>query len=118
MALKTNEFLHFAVLTGCLRISKESIFTGLNNFSGYSVADAFCSKYFGFTDEEVRELLSAYGMSGRYGEVREWYDGCRFGKCRIYCPWDVLNYVKDHVADDIEAPKMYWINTSENAIVR
>lgn len=118
MALKTNEFLHFAVLTGCLRISKESIFTGLNNFSVYSVADAFCSKYFGFTDEEVRELLSAYGMRERYEEVREWYDGHRFGKDKIYCPWDVLNYVKDHVADDKEVPKMYWINTSENAIVR
>ena len=116
--LKTNENLYFAVLTGCMRVSKESIFTGFNNFTVHSISDAAYDEYFGFTDLEVRRLLHDYGMSEKYDEVREWYDGYRFGKENIYCPWDVLSYVKDHLSDTDAEPKLYWANSSGNSIVR
>lgn len=95
-ALKTNEFLQFAVLTGCLRISKESIFTGFNNFKVMSITDSRFDEQFGFTDEEVRKLLSDYGMDSHFDEVKEWYDGYHFGRADVYCPWDVINHA-DHL---------------------
>lgn len=117
-ALKTNEFLQFAVLTGCLRISKESIFTGLNNFKVMSITDSRFDEQFGFTDEEVRKLLSDYGMDSHFDEVKEWYDGYHFGRAYVYCPWDVINHV-DHLRDDSDAkPQTYWINSSGNSLVR
>lgn len=117
-ALKTNEFLQFAVLTGCLRISKESIFTGLNNFKVMSITDTRFDEQFGFTDTEVKKLLSDYGMDSHFDEVKEWYDGYHFGKADVYCPWDVINHV-DHLRDDSEAkPQTYWINSSGNSLVR
>ena len=118
MALKTNESLLFAVLTGCLRVSKESIFTGLNNFKVHAISDVRYDEYFGFTDEEVRMLLADYGLEEKYGEVREWYDGYRFGQQEVYCPWDVLNYVSDHLADRSAEPALYWANSSGNVTVR
>lgn len=117
-ALKTNDNLEFAVLTGCLRISKESIFTGLNNFKICTIADTAYAEYFGFTNSEVMEMLEYYGMGSLYGTVKEWYDGYRFGKTDVYCPWDVINYISEHL-EDREAPaKMYWINTRGNSIVK
>lgn len=117
-ALKTNEFLQFAVLTGCLRISKESIFTGLNNFKVMSITDSRFDEQFGFTDSEVKKLLSDYGMDLHFDEVKEWYDGYHFGKADVYCPWDVINHV-DHLRDDSDAkPQTYWINSSGNSLVR
>lgn len=117
-ALKTNEFLQFAVLTGCLRISKESIFTGLNNFKVMSITDSRFDEQFGFTDEEVKKLLSDYGMDSHFDEVKEWYDGYHFGRADVYCPWDVINHV-DHLRDDGDAkPQTYWINSSGNSLVR
>ena len=117
-ALKTNEFLQFAVLTGCLRISKESIFTGLNNFKVMSITDSRFDEQFGFTDSEVKKLLSDYGMDSHFDEVKEWYDGYHFGKADVYCPWDVINHV-DHLRDDSDAkPQTYWINSSGNSLVR
>ena len=117
-ALKTNEFLQFAVLTGCLRISKESIFTGLNNFKVMSITDSRFDEQFGFTDEEVRKLLSDYDMDSHFDEVKEWYDGYHFGRADVYCPWDVINHV-DHLRDDGDAkPQTYWINSSGNSLVR
>ena len=117
-ALKTNEFLQFAVLTGCLRISKESIFTGLNNFKVMSITDSRFDEQFGFTDSEVKKLLSDYGMDFHFDEVKEWYDGYHFGKADVYCPWDVINHV-DHLRDDSDAkPQTYWINSSGNSLVR
>ena len=117
-ALKTNEFLQFAVLTGCLRISKESIFTGLNNFKVMSIIDSRFDEQFGFTDSEVKKLLSDYGKDSHFDEVKEWYDGYHFGKADVYCPWDVINHV-DHLRDDIDAkPQTYWINSSGNSLVR
>ena len=117
-ALKTNEFLQFAVLTGCLRISKESIFTGLNNFKVMSITDSRFDEQFGFTDGEVRKLLDDYGMISHFDEVKEWYDGYHFGRADVYCPWDVINHV-DHLRDDNEAkPQTYWINSSGNSLVR
>lgn len=117
-ALKTNEFLQFAVLTGCLRISKESIFTGLNNFKVMSITDSRFDEQFGFTDIEVKKLLSDYGMDSHFDEVKEWYDGYHFGKADVYCPWDVINHV-DHLRDDGDAkPQTYWINSSGNSLVR
>ena len=118
MALKTNPSLYFAVVTGCLRISKESIFTGLNNFKIHTLSDVQYDEYFGFTDSEVRKLLSDYGMEEKYSEVKEWYNGYRFGQEDIYCPWDVLNYVSDHLADFDGEPQLYWANSSGNAAVR
>lgn len=117
-ALKTNEFLQFAVLTGCLRISKESIFTGLNNFKVMSITDSRFDEQFGFTDSEVKKLLSDYGMDSHFEEVKEWYDGYHFGKADVYCPWDVINHA-DHLRDDSDAkPQTYWINSSGNSLVR
>ena len=118
MALKTNEFLQFAVLTGCLRISKESIFTGLNNFRVMSITDARFDEQFGFTDNEVRKLLEDYTMSMHYNDIKEWYDGYHFGKADVYCPWDVINHV-DRLCDDSDIrPQTYWINSSGNSLVR
>ncbi len=117
-ALKTNEFLQFAVLTGCLRISKESIFTGLNNFKVMSITDSRFDEQFGFTDSEVMKLLSDYGMDSHFDEVKEWYDGYHFGRADVYCPWDVINHA-DHLRDDSDAkPQTYWINSSGNSLVR
>lgn len=117
-ALKTNEFLQFAVLTGCLRVSKESIFTGLNNFKVLSIADARFDEQFGFTDEEVRGLLADYQLSSHFAEAKEWYDGYRFGNADVYCPWDVINYVDHLRADPTARPEAYWINSSGNGLVR
>lgn len=117
-ALKTNEFLQFAVLTGCLRISKESIFTGLNNFKVYAADDVRYEEAFGFTKEEVEKLLADYRLQNHFGEVKEWYDGYRFGNADIYCPWDVMNYVDDLSGNDKAQPKAYWINSSGNDLVK
>lgn len=117
-ALKTNENLQMAVLTGCMRISKESIFTGLNNLKVLSIADVRFDEYFGFTDQEVRELLSYYGLSHKYQEVKDWYDGYQFGNVEVYCPWDVLNYCDLLRADPEAQPQNYWANTSGNEVVR
>ena len=117
-ALKTNEYLQFAVLTGCLRISKESIFTGLNNFKILSIADARFDEQFGFTDDEVRLLLSNYGLSSHIEEVKEWYDGYHFGNADVYCPWDVINHVDNLKADDKARPQAYWIHSSSNSLVK
>ena len=117
-ALKTNDFLHFAVLTGGLRISKESIFTGLNNFKVLSILDARFDEQFGFTDGEVENLLADYGLSSYFAEVKEWYNGYHFGNADIYCPWDVINYVDQLKYDQTAIPQDYWSNSSGNAIVR
>ena len=117
-ALKTNEFLQFAVLTGCLRVSKESIFTGLNNFEINSIVDIDHDEQFGFTDNEVKKLLSDYDRAERYPDVREWYDGYHFGNADIYCPWDVINFAKKLVADKNARPGAFWINSSGNDMVK
>ena len=117
-ALKTNPNLYFAVLTGCLRISKESIFTGLNNLKVLTLTDVRFDEYFGFTDTEVKDMLEYYGLSGHYAEVKEWYDGYRFGNVEVYCPWDVINYCDLLKADPNALPQDYWSNTSGNAMVR
>ena len=117
-AFKTNDFLQFAVLTGCLRISKESIFTGLNNFKVYAANDLRYDEAFGFTNEEVKQLLADYYLEEHFAEVKEWYDGYHFGNADIYCPWDVINYVDDLVFDPKARPKAYWINSSENDLVK
>ena len=117
-ALKTNDSLQFAVLTGCMRISKESIFTGLNNLKVLSVADVQFDEYFGFTDTEVREMLEYYGLSDHYEDIREWYDGYQFGNAEVYCPWDVINYVDTLRFDPQAEPKNYWSNTSSNEAVK
>ena len=116
--LKTNPNLYFAVLTGCLRIAKESIFTGLNNFNVLSILNVQFDEYFGFTDDEVQALLSYYGQSEAYASVKQWYDGYQFGKTSVYCPWDVISYCKNLCADSDALPEDYWSNTSGNAIVR
>lgn len=116
--LKTNEFLQFAVLTGCLRVSKESIFTGLNNFDVNSIVDVEHDEQFGFTDSEVQRLLEDYGLNERAGIVKEWYDGYRFGNANIYCPWDVIKYTKKLLADPYAEPEAFWINTSGNDLVK
>ena len=117
-ALKTNDNTEFASVTGCLRISKESIFTGVNNFKVFSINDTRFSDYFGFTNDEVREMLSYYGIIDKYETTKAWYDGYLFGKTEIYCPWDVLNHCDTVVnTDDIE-PQAYWINSSGNDIIR
>ena len=117
-ALKTNDSLQFAVLTGCMRISKESIFTGLNNLKVLSVADVQFDEYFGFTDKEVRETLEYYELSDHYEEIREWYDGYQFGNTEVYCPWDVINYVDTLRFDPLAEPRNYWSNTSSNEAVK
>lgn len=116
--LKTNRSLYFAVLTGCLRISRESIFTGLNNFNVYTIKDARYREYFGFTDEEIRAMLSYYGFMEQYDAVKQWYDGYQFGNTGIYCPWDVINYCGDLRDGNVAEPQNYWVNTSSNDIVR
>lgn len=116
--LKTNSSLYFAVLTGCLRVAKESIFTGLNNFKIYSITDVRFDEYFGFTDSEVKEMLAYYGQEAKVQTVREWYDGYHFGTLDVYCPWDVISYCDDLIDDKDVAPKNYWINTSGNDVVR
>ena len=116
--LKTNDSLQFAVLTGCLRISKESIFTGLNNFKVLSVLDTRFDEQFGFTDMEVKKLLEDYGLSSHFAETKEWYDGYHFGDTDIYCPWDVINYVDLLRYDSTAVPQNYWANSSGNALVR
>lgn len=117
-ALKTNEFLQFAVLTGCLRVSKESIFTGLNNFEINSIVDIEHDEQFGFTEDEVHKLLEDYQLTEYDSDIKEWYDGYRFGDTEIYCPWDVMNYVKKLVADPNARPDAFWINTSSNDLVK
>ena len=117
-ALKTNDALQFAVLTGCLRISKESIFTGLNNLKVMTVSDPYFCDSFGFTDDEVRELLRFYGLEEFYNTMRDWYDGYQFGTASIYCPWDVIKYVQILLRDREAEPENYWANTSGNDLVR
>ncbi len=117
-ALKSNKSIQLAVLTGCMRISKESIFTGLNNLNVLTVADARQDERFGFTDEEVKELLHYYGLADKYSAIREWYDGYRFGDVEIYCPWDVINYCALLRADPTALPENYWANSSGNDVVR
>ena len=117
-ALKTNDYLQFAVLTGCLRVSKESIFTGLNNFDVNSIVDIEHDEQFGFTDAEVRQLLMDYGLQDHFAEAKEWYDGYRFGNADVYCPWDVINYAKKLHTDPNAEPQTFWINTSSNDLVR
>ena len=118
MALKTNDYLQFAVLTGCLRITKESIFTGLNNFKVLSILDSRFDEQFGFTDCEVRKILEDYHLESHFEETKEWYDGYHFGKVDIYCPWDVINYVDQLKYDSAAIPQDFWSNSSGNAIVR
>ena len=115
--LKTNDSLKFAVLTGCLRVAKESIFTGLNNFKVCSITDSDFDEAFGFIDSEVKSILQYYGQETHYTEVKEWYDGYRFGKADVYCPWDVLNYCRDLLKDEQAQPKNYWLNTSGNDVI-
>ncbi|WP_442911425.1 AAA family ATPase [Lachnoclostridium sp. An76] len=117
-ALKTNESLYFAVLTGCLRISKESIFTGLNNLKVHTISDVRYDEYFGFTNSDVDELLEFYGLSSYKGVIRDWYDGYRFGDTDVYCPWDVINYCDELLADPDAEPENYWANTSGNDLIR
>ena len=116
--LKTNDSLAFAVLTGCLRIAKESIFTGLNNFKVYSITNTEFDETFGFTNEEVREMLSYYGLDNHFEEVKAWYDGYRFGNADVYCPWDVVNYCEDHKNNPNFELQNYWMNTSGNEIIK
>lgn len=118
MALKTNDSLQFAVLTGCLRISKESIFTGLNNFEVLSILNTQYDEAFGFTDGEVKQILGDYNLSDHYPDVKEWYDGYHFGNTDIYCPWDVIRYCKNLCADPAALPEDFWSNSSGNAMVR
>ena len=117
-ALKTNEALAFAVLTGCLRVSKESIFTGLNNFKILSITDSRFDEQFGFTDKEVQKLLADYHLEARFSETKEWYDGYRFGNVDVYCPWDVINFVKKLLTDSNAKPSAFWINSSGNDLVK
>ena len=117
-ALKTNDFLQFAILSGCLRVSKESIFTGINNFKVLSILDSRFDEQFGFTDAEVKKLLFDYNLSSHYEDIKEWYDGYRFGKAEVYCPWDVVNYVDLLIDDPTALPQDFWSNSSGNAIIR
>ena len=117
-SLKTNEYLKFAVITGCLRIAKESIFTGTNNYVSYSVLDKRFSQYFGFSQEEVNRLLAESGYSDWSETVKKWYDGYLFGNTPVYCPWDVANYVAALLKDPDAEPENYWLHTSSNSIIR
>ncbi len=117
-ALKTNEYLFFAVLTGCLRISKESIFTGLNNLKSHTITDSRYDEYFGFTNSDVCEMLAFYGLMDHAETIREWYDGYCFGNVSVYCPWDVINYCDVLLASSNAEPENYWANTSGNAMVK
>ena len=116
-SLKTNDALEKGIMSGCLRISKESIFTGLNNFSTYSILDTISDEYFGFTENEVKQLLDDYGLSSSFEEVKDWYDGYKFGKVEIYNPWSTLSYVKYKLADPDFKPISFWANTSSNDLV-
>lgn len=116
--LKTNNSLKFAVMTGCMRISKESIFTGLNNFTTFTITDVDFDEYFGFTDREVRKLLKYYACTDKYESIKEWYDGYRFGNVEVYCPWDVVSYLRSLRNDKDAIPQNYWVNTSSNAEVK
>ena len=116
--LKTNDRLAFAVLTGCLRIAKESIFTGLNNFKVYSITNTEFDETFGFTNEEVRKMLVYYGLDSHFEEVKAWYDGYRFGNADVYCPWDVVNYCEDHKENTNAELQNYWMNTSGNEVIQ
>lgn len=116
--LKTNKYLYFAVITGCLRIARESIFTGLNNFKVRTVSDVDYAEYFGFTDHEVREMLKYYGVEDRFEDVKEWYDGYRFGNVEIYCPWDVLNQCDKMRVKKDSPMEAHWENSSSNEIVK
>lgn len=117
-ALKTNDHLYFSVLTGCLRVAKDSIFTGLNNFNVFSITDVEFDEYFGFKDSEVMEMLQYYGLEENYGVVKEWYDGYRFGNVDVYCPWDVICYCSKHRNNKNLPPQNYWLNTSGNDVVK
>ena len=117
-ALKTNDSLYFAVLTGCLRISKESIFTGLNNLNEMTISDPYFCDSFGFTEDEVTELLNYYGLDDFHDTVRDWYDGYQFGDTSVYCPWDVIKYAQILLKDKEAEPENYWANTSGNGLVR
>ena len=117
-ALKTNASLYFAVLTGCLRISKESIFTGLNNLKVHTISDVRYDEYFGFTDADVDKMLAFYGLSSYTDVIRDWYDGYRFGKTDVYCPWNVINYCDELLAAPSAPPENYWANTSGNDLIR
>ncbi|MFR8535786.1 MAG: AAA family ATPase [Lacrimispora saccharolytica] len=117
-ALKTNDSLYFAALTGCLRISKESIFTGLNNLKVHTISDVRYDEYFGLTNADVDEMLSFYGLSSHKDMIRDWYDGYRFGDTDVYCPWDVINYCDELLAAPGTPPKNYWANTSGNDLIR
>lgn len=117
-SLKTNGSLQLAVLTGCLRVSKESIFTGLNNLKIYSIADEICSSYFGFTDDEVKGMLEYYGFGDKYETIKKWYDGYRFGNTDVYCPWDVINYVDKLLVKPTYQPENFWCNTSSNDVIK
>lgn len=116
--LKGNDCLQFAVLTGCLRIAKESIFTGLNNFKIYSITNARFDEYFGFSDKEVRDILAFYGFQSAYASVKEWYDGYHIGNTDVYCPWDVINYIDLLLSEPYAKPQVFWLNTSSNDIIR
>lgn len=117
-ALKTNDNLYFAVLSGCLRVAKESIFTGLNNFNVFSITDVEFDEYFGFTDLEVKEMLQYYDLEDSYETVKEWYDGYRFGNVDVYCPWDVICYCSKHRKNKTLPPQNYWLNTSGNEVIK
>lgn len=117
-ALKTNNSLKFAVMTGCMRISKESIFTGLNNFTTFTITDVDFDEYFGFTDQEVRDLSAYYECTDKYQNIKDWYDGYRFGNVDVYCPWDVVSYLRSLRANKEAVPQNYWVNTSGNAEVK
>ena len=117
-ALKTNSSLKLAVLTGCMRISKESIFTGLNNFTTFTIADVDFDEYFGFTDRDVKNILEYYELSEHYDEIKMWYDGYRFGNVEVYCPWDVINYCDELRINNMAQPQNYWSNTSSNEAVK
>ena len=115
--LKTNDSLEFGVLTGCLRISKENIFTGLNNLNVHSITDNAFSQYFGFTEQEVKQLADYYGLSNCFDTIKTWYDGYMFGKTEIYNPWSVLKYIQASLSGDGDIPDAYWVNTSSNSII-
>ena len=115
--LKSNEYLKFAVITGCLRISKESIFTGLNNIKVHSISDVRYDEHFGFTTQDVQALLTNFGLNDYFDQIKHWYDGYRFGNINVYCPWDVINYCDELLHDPLTVPKNYWANTSSNALV-
>ena len=117
LALKDNTSLCFAVITGCLKIAKESIFTGLNNFNVFSITSVQFDEFFGFTDDEVAEMLKYFGLSDYHETIREWYDGYQFGKKAVYCPWDVISYCRNLCADPDAIPEDFWSNTSSNSIV-